>query len=380
MKEILNELDALAKARIEELYQAKNNGTPIVEWTGTYIPEEMIRAAGAETYPLFRGGQAEPVDATATLMLRFMNPMAASLFGFNALNMDPITPIADLISIQQTDCHVNRVSEVFELKGYPVNKVGIPSDWTKDIAFDYYENSLRKLVKQVEGITGKPMDEDAAKENFRKSNQINDLLRKIGDLRKRENPPIGFAELLRLHHCSFIIDPDVMIEKLTELYTKLENAPGKFKEKPRRILVAGRAFAIEDYLMPKMLEENGGVIVAELLDEAFRVTECDVDTEGDIIHNFAKNRYLDKTPSNFMQPAWSQKFERMMELYKEYDCEAIIWYQLIFDEIYDMECTCINKWCADAGIPFLKLESGYDYARENTAHLITRLESFIKSL
>lgn len=380
MKEILKELDLLAKARITELHQAKKDGVPVVEYTGTLIPEEMVRAAGAETYLLLRGGQPEPAEAVLDYMLRYMHPLARCMLGFHELNMDPVTPIADLIVGQITDSHIARIIDLMEYKGLPVGKVGIPGDWKKEIAFGYYENSLKKLLKKVEGITGKPVDMEKAKENFAKSNQINELLRKIGELRKKDNPPIGFQEFLRLHHLSFIIDPDVMIKKLTEIYAKLENAPGKFEDGVRRIMVAGRAFAIEDYVMPKVLEASGGVIVTEFMDEGMRVTELDVNLEGDLLQNFVQNRYRDMTPNNAWQPAWRQRFEHMLALYKEYNCDGFIWYQLSFDEIYDMECTCLAKWFEEENVPFLKLESSYEYSRENMGHLTTRLESFVESL
>ena len=69
MKEILRELELLAKARVKELAQAKKDGTPIVEYTGTFIPEELIRAAGAETYLMCRGGEPQTVSKATARML-----------------------------------------------------------------------------------------------------------------------------------------------------------------------------------------------------------------------------------------------------------------------------------------------------------------------
>ena len=81
MKEILKELDALSRARVSKLTQAKKSGTPIIEYTGNFIPEEIIRAAGAETYLMCRGGEPEPPDAVLDYMLRFMNPLDSLNWG-----------------------------------------------------------------------------------------------------------------------------------------------------------------------------------------------------------------------------------------------------------------------------------------------------------
>ena len=173
------------------------------------------------------------------------------------------------------------------------------------------------MLATVEEVTGKKVDWELAKVYFEKSNKINELLRKLNELRTRDNPPIGLTEMIRLHHYSFTVNADVMIEKLTELYAKLENAPGKFPEKAPRILFVGRALAIGDYTVPRVLEESGGVIVAEMLDEGVRVIEKDVELEGDLLQNFAKNRYLDTLPVNIFQPAWEIRYERIKQLIEE---------------------------------------------------------------
>lgn len=380
MKEILKELDVLSRARVKELGQAKKNGTAIIEYNGPFIPEELIRAAGAETFLLCRGGEPEPPDAVLDYMLRFMNPLARSMAGFLELDLDPVTSITDLLVTQQTDCHVARVTELLEFKGIKLSKVGVPSDWEKPVAFEYYVESLKKMLVQVEEVTGKKVDWDLAKQYFEKSNKINELLRKLGELRKKDNPPIGLTEMIRLHHYSFTVSADLMIEKLTELYAKLENAPGKFAKDAPRILFVGRALAIGDYTVPRVLEESGGVVVAEMLDEGARVIEQDVELEGDLLRNFAKNRYLDTVPINIFQPAWEIRYEYIKKLIEEYRVDGVLWYQLAFDEIYDMECSCLTKWFEGGKVPFMKLESSYEYSRESMGPLTTRIESYIESL
>ena len=47
MREIMQELDKLSKARVGELLKAKKSGVPVMQYTGNFIPEEIIRAAGA---------------------------------------------------------------------------------------------------------------------------------------------------------------------------------------------------------------------------------------------------------------------------------------------------------------------------------------------
>lgn len=380
MKEIMKELDILSKERVKELIQAKKDGAKIIEYNGTFIPEEFIRAAGAETYLALRGGEPEPTDAVLDYMLRFMNPLARSLAGFMELGLDPITPISDLLVTQQTDNHIGRITELLEFKGLKINKVGIPADWKTKGADAYYEQSIRDMLAEIEEITGKKVDWEAAKVNIEKSNQINEWLRKINDLRKKDNPPIGLDDVIHLHHYSFIVDPDIMLEKLEAIYNELTGAEGIFPADAPRLLMIGRAIAIGDYIVPRIFEKCGGAIVAEYFDEGYRVLEKDVHLDGDLVHNFVKSRYTDKTPICVMQPGWKQRYEYFKKMMEEYRIDGIIWYQLCFDEIYDMECTCLAKWLEESKIPMLKLESSYEYSRESTGPLTTRIESFVESV
>ena len=85
-------------------------------------------------------------------------------------------------------------------------------------------------------------------------------------------------------------------------------------------------------------------------------------------------------PVNIFQPAWKVRFEHMRELIDQYRVDGVVWYQLAYDEIYDMECTVITQWLRDARVPVLKLETSYEYSREATGPLITKVESFVESL
>lgn len=380
MREIMQELDKLSKARVGELLKAKKSGVPVMQYTGNFIPEEIIRAAGAETFLMCRGGEPEPPDAVLENMLRFMNPLARSMVGFYELGLDAITPISDLIVAQQTDNHVGRITELLEFKKIPVCKVGVPPDWDKKIAFEYYVKSLEKMLAMVEEKCGGKADMDLARAFFEKTNQVNAGLRKIDSLRKKDNPPIGLTEFIRLNHYSFAVPADIMIVKLDELYEKLKDAPGKFPEKAPRILFVGHALAMGDYTVPRVVEESGAAIVADFLDEGMRVYRHDLHIKDDPITDFARCRYLEKPPINIFQPAWKQRYEYMLELFDEYKADGIIWYQLSFDEIYDMEYTCLARWLNEKRIPVLKMESSYEYSREAMGPLVTRVESFIESL
>jgi len=70
----------------------------------------------------------------------------------------------------------------------------------------------------------------------------------------------------------------------------------------------------------------------------------------------------------------------MKKLMADFNIDGVIWYQLSFEEIYDMECSIISRAMDEIKMPFLKLESSFEYSRESMGPLITRVESFIESI
>lgn len=380
MKEIMQELDRLSSKRPLEIVKNKKDGKKVVEYFGDFIPEQWIVAAGMTPYLICRGGDPQPPEATLDYMLRFMNPLAATMAGSYLMNLDPVMPVADCVAIQQSDCHYGRMSEILEFKGVPVYKVGVPADNVIGISQQYYRSELREFKAKLEEVCGHEISDDDIRAAYAKSNKINELLRKINELRKQDNPPITFSDFIKLNHYTYRMDYDESIAALEKIYDELKDAPGAHQAGAPRILIMGRAVALGDYMVPSIIESAGGAIVTEFLDEAIRTFNCDVSTEGDVVDAFAEAIYDKKVPITIFQPAWDTRFEHLKKLIEEYKVDGILWYQLAFDEIYDMEFTVLRAKLAEMGIPVMKLESSYEYSREAMAPLTTRLESFVESI
>ncbi|MFA9423711.1 MAG: 2-hydroxyacyl-CoA dehydratase subunit D [Sedimentibacter sp.] len=382
MEQLMNEFAQKSKNRVSELVADKElKNIIIVEHTGSFCPEELIYAAGAKPYLMAKGGEPSAPEAVLEYLLRVMNPFVRTMAGSYMLGQDKLTELADLITFQETDCQIGRVSELMEYLKLPVFKIGVPSDWKKDLSAQYYYGALEKFKIKLEELTGKKIDESKLKEQIELQNKINDLFRQIDEFRKAENPFITGFDFIRLNHYSFFVEPKIAIEYLEKILIKLkENGKPAFEKKPVRILLAGHVVAVGDYIVPSLIEQDGGCIVCEMMDEGIRHFRHNTETEGDLVKNIGKRNYIDKLPPDIFQPAFKDRMEIMRTMIKDYNVDGVIWYQLVFDEIYDMESACVDKWLRKMHVPFLKLESSYEYSREAMGPLKTRIESFIKSI
>ena len=377
---ILEELAKIVRTRPEQLKKQKDKGIKIIGYVGRFVPEELISASGAQPCLLCRGGQPEPPDAVIPYMLRFMSPYSRSQIGYHLLGIDPVIPLLDLIVVQCSDCHESRLADLFEYFKLPTMRLGVPPDWEKSISRDYYYRGLMRLKQTLEGLSGNEISEDRLKESIESLDKVKDLLSRISLLRKTQPPPMGGDEFIRLNHATFYCDPEVLIPKLGDLYEKLQKRESTFSGEAPRILLAGHVVSVGDYVVPKLIEDAGAVIAAEFLDEGIRQCVPNARKEGNLVRNLAETYYSAMTPPSIFQPAWEERIKFIKKLIKDYRIDGVIWYELSFEEIYDLECSFISKEMSQMNIPFLKLESSYEYSREAIGPLTTRVESFIESV
>ena len=378
--EIIEELAKIARTRPERLKKEKEKGIKTIGYTGRFIPEELIYAAGAEPFLMCKGGEPEPPEAVIPYMLRFMSPSARAQIGYYLLGVDPVISGLDLIVAQCSDCHMSRLADLLEYFKFPTHRVGVPPDWEKKISRDYYYKALTRLREKLEAVTGNKISDGKLKESIDSINKIRDLLNKISLLRKGQSPPIGGYDFIRLNHYSFYCERDELAKKLNDLYQQLKGGKSPFPEGAPRILLASRVISVGDYAVPKLIETCGGVIATEFIDEGIRQYAWKVKTEGDLMRNLGETYYLERTPPTIFQPAWKERTIFIKKLIKEFNIDGVIWYELSFEEVYDMECSIVLKSMDEMKFPFLKLESSYEYSREAMAPLATRIESFIESI
>jgi len=378
--EIIKQLAEGARTRPEELKKRKEKGAKIIGYTGRFVPEELIYAAGAEPYFICRGGEPEPAEELLPYMLRVINPHARAQTGYHLLAVEPVIPMLDLIIAECSDCHYVRLADVMEYFKLPTVRLGVPADWTKSISFDYYHRGLIKLKERLEALTGNKISDGKLKEATESLNKIRNVLRKISELRKQQPPPIGGYGFIQLNHYSFYCGLEEQIAGLNDLYGQLKESKSPFSQGAPRLLLAGRLVSVGDYVLSKLIETLGGVVVAEFLDEGHRQCRWEVEAEGNLLQNIAETYFLKRTPPSIFQPAWEDRLGYMKKLVEDYSIDGVIWYQLSFEEIYDMECSIVSRAMEEMKVPFLKLESSYEYSREAMGPLTTRVESFIESI
>jgi len=373
----LMEFGEIARKYPSNVLKAKKDGAKIICWYGSYVPEELIFASGAKPYILCDGG-GDPIPAEAALpyVLFCINIQARHQIGMYELGMHPVLDHADRIFSDTKECDGVRVADYFEFKGLPVTKLGVPQDWEKAIAFDYYRKQLQKMKSELEKITGEEITDEKLSDSIKKYNRIRKLLAQIGEMRKGHPPVIGGQDYIRLHHYTFRTEPDQAIEYLEKILEDLRGTESRFSDETQRIVLAGRGCALGDYTILGLIEESGGVCVTELFDEGIRHLEP-IKENGNPLYNLAEGYYKKRLHSVMFNPSTDDRWKYLNKQLDDYNADGLLYYQLAFDVIYDHEWPIFAKRADERNMPFQEVESGYDITREATGPLRTRIESFI---
>ena len=147
-----------------------------------------------------------------------------------------------------------------------------------------------------------------------------------------------------------------------------------------RIIVEGRAVAVGDYVVMKALEDCGCVIVNEFVDEAYRFYKQDTPLDEDPLTALCRVRYLMKPPTTNFQPAWQFRADYLLELIKDYRVDGVVWYELLYDELHDMEFATLAKRLDKEDVPITRIQTSYEYTREAMGPLITKIETMTSAL
>lgn len=154
------------------------------------------------------------------------------------------------------------------------------------------EESFTKLKDELEDFIGEPVREEALHASIRLFNKNRGLIRRLYDMRKSGNAPLGSVEMQHIVKSSMVMDKAEHTELLEELVAYYETAP-KTATRNVRLHLSGHFCQAPKPELLKMIEECGVTVVGDDLYHGFRYISTDVPEAGDPIMGLAR-WYMDR--------------------------------------------------------------------------------------
>ncbi|NHI92031.1 MAG: 2-hydroxyacyl-CoA dehydratase [Candidatus Lokiarchaeota archaeon] len=375
---MMNELMEYSLNRPAELIKLRAKGTKVIGYfAGDFIPEELIYAAGAIPICLLHGGDNRSVDEALAYTTRLLCPFSRAQIGQRFTKEQPYYTMLDLL-ISPVSCqHLRRAGDVWEeFSGVPVFRVGVGLK-QNEVGAQWYADALKLMQDRLEELTGNKITHEKLKEAIEIYAKIRELLKKISLLRKSPNPSISTVDFIKLNHLSYLLAPEVMVERLESLYEELKKKKEEESNNKPRLMIVGPAIALGDNKIFSLIEDAGATVVVENFCEGVRNYWTDIDiNNGNLIAALAQRNIVKRPACAFMRDSLRPSLNFILKLAKEFNIDGIIYYWMKYCETYEIESLYIIEKLQDEGIPIILLES--EYIANEAQSMKTKIEGIIE--
>ena len=258
--------------------------------------------------------------------------------------------------------------------GQLVKQIGAPRKHNARTV-PFYKAELQDLVDSLEELSGNKITDEKLKAAAAKLNEVRGLVRQVYELRKAEKPVISGVDCLKITLASSNCSIDEYIELLKAFLADVKNLK-PIEDYRARLMVIGSALDDPEYL--KVIEEKGGLVVADALCFGYRAFNDDlVIDDKDALGSIAEY-YLKRLVCPRMMDKHGELHDFIISSAKENACDGVIYERMQNCECWGGENVLLEKKLKDAGIPLLTVEREEQMA--NAGQLAIRAEAFIEMI
>jgi benzoyl-CoA reductase subunit C len=367
--EPLQSLIDAARAPLDE-WPARYPGRRAVGYLCSYVPEEMIDAAGL--VPVRVRGNADPlrqVDAhlqsfTCALCRSTLDQLLAGQLDFMAGTVfahtcDALQAQADLWRMNANDDHL--VAVVMQ----PAH-LGAPA------ARPYLVAELTRFRDRLAEWAGQPIDDEALLTGIGLYDETRRLIQALGGMRRRLNAAEYFAVLDAVH----VMPRDLLNPVLQALLAELESMPerpgGAPARRAARLFLTGAV--LDEPRLLDLIDDLGAVVVGDDLCTGTRHFSGQVGVTGDPFGSLA-DYYLNRPPCPAKYHPAHDPARYLVEQASAAGAEGVVFLLEKFCEPHAFDHALVIPALDQAGLPHLMLEMEQTPSLEA---LRTRLEAFVE--
>ncbi len=367
--------------RIKELDDFRKSGGKVVGTYCLFVPEELIRAAGAWSVGLCAGADWAS-DQVEQVLPRNTCALIKSMLGFKLGKVCPYIEEADLL-VGETTCDGKK--KAYEALGqlqdlYVMELPQMKRD--KDVAF--WRSELVDFVAKLEELTGNKVTAESLRTAIVEVNDKRRALQRIAAARAADPAPISGKDALLATQVAFYDDVPRFTQSMNALADELEAriaaGEGVAPKGAKRILITGTPMALPNWKLHDIVERSGAVVVGEEMCTGSRYYDTLVaeneNASLDEMIDALTAKYLDINCACFTPNGG--RIEDVARMATELGADGVIDYTLSFCGTYMIESATVEKSLQDAGIPVLHIET--DYSGEDAGQLSTRIEAFLEML
>ncbi|NKF06674.1 2-hydroxyacyl-CoA dehydratase [Clostridium gasigenes] len=355
----------------------KDNNIPLVGTFCTYMPQEIVMAAGAVVVSLCSTSD-ETIGEAEIDLPRNLCPLIKSSYGFGKTDKCPYFYFADLI-VGETTCDGKK--KMYEYLGdfKDVHVMQLPNTQIGEKSYELWKDEVIKLKNIIEKKFALQITEEQIKEAIKLKNRERVALKNFYTLGRLNPPAISGTDILKVvYGATFKFDKEISIKELENITekVKIEYEEGKRLDSKPRILITGCPIGGASEKVVKAIEDNGAYVVAYENCTVSKANELLVD-ENKNVYDALAEKYL-AIGCSCMSPNLN-RIDLLEKMIEEYKVDGVVDVVLQACHTYAVETLSIKRFVSGKHkIPYMAVET--DYSQSDVGQLNTRMAAFVEML
>jgi len=353
-------------------WKARTNGK-IIGCAPMRIPEEIVHAAGL--LPVVLWERDEPISEGHTYIQTFFCGFVRSVIDMAVKGqlefLDGILCSDECVSLEAID-NVLRRRDLFDYLEF----VWLPAVARGDTNKTYTMQELERLRTSLREYSGKELDDESLRRSIRLYNRNRALLRQLYELRREMPTMLKAREMNAVVMSSMLMPKEEHNELLETLISELASKEGS--DQKVRLFISGTLCAAPRNDILDLIEEAGGVIVADDLYVGSRYFDTDVRVNGDPIESLAE-RYMNMGPRTPTMIDYEHDWgDQLIEMVKKSGAQAMIALPLKNCDPHQFHYPRVREKLTSVGIPEFFLEM--EHEAMSLGQIRTRIQAFMEMI
>jgi bzd-type benzoyl-CoA reductase N subunit len=357
----------------DQIKATKASGGKVFGWLCSYVPEELIYAAGALPVRI-TGYQHETdlADGTAHLSnvsCSFSRSCLQMALRGEYKSLDGIIAGSTCDGARRLFDHWRHFIEI------PFSQIiSVPRKYNAS-TMELFYSEIMSLKANLEKFLGTNVTDDALVEAIVVYNRSREILSKLYELRKQEEPPITGAEILEVLNAAARMPRKTFNTLAGELLTSLGKSTVKHRSRAR-IMVVGSILNNVSFI--ESIESQGVLVVTDGLCNGIRyLSDPVILKDNELPLQTITRRYLTGFPCARMFPT-NDRLERIIRLIQDYRVDGIISENVRYCVQNAHDLPLLKEKVRPLGIPILALD--IEYGTSGSGQVQTRVQAFLEML
>ena len=366
---------------LEELYEEsktipnkavklwKDQGKKVIGFMCSYVPEEVIYAAGMLPFRI-RGTGCTRTNNSDVVMSNYSCSFARACLEFA---LDGTFGFLDGLVGVDSCSQMHRLFDNWRYKAkLPfMHLLRLPYKNSPSAA-DWYRGEIAALIQGMEKAFNVTLTDENLAKAIDVYNETRTLLQSLYELRKSDHPPITGSQTQSILLAAGAV-PKEQYNQLLKASLQEMRSGRQMKDFRARLMVVGSS--LDDPAFIKIIEDQGGLVVTDALCFGSRYFLEPVDKEGDLLSALAGS-YLSRPKCPRMMNEHISLFEFIKNMVHNFKVDGVIYQKMQYCDLWGGESLFLERKLKESGIPFLSI--GREQILGHEAQIATRIQAFIE--